>query len=77
MTTKERLRELVESLDEDAAERVLLFAETDRDPPGLLRKTSGLQYFVDSRSWKRANTSRQMTCSRSTTSIEVSGRLVE
>ncbi|HMO96410.1 MAG TPA: hypothetical protein PKD27_09820 [Tepidiformaceae bacterium] len=33
MTTKERLRELVESLDEDAAERVLLFAETDRDPP--------------------------------------------
>ncbi len=33
MTTKERLRELVESLDEDAAERVLIFAEADMEPP--------------------------------------------
>ena len=36
MTTKERLRELVESLDEDAAERVLLLLEAEVAPTAAL-----------------------------------------
>ena len=33
MTTKERLRELIDSLDESAAERILLMLETESAPP--------------------------------------------
>lgn len=33
MTTKERLLEIVDSLDEAAAARMLVFAEADLEPP--------------------------------------------
>jgi predicted transcriptional regulator len=33
VTTKERLLELAESLDEAAVERVLIFTEADMEPP--------------------------------------------